>query len=540
MKKNLIYSYFLLLILVLGFLKLTKIQTLAGGYDYYPSGQNYIDTTNHKIETTNNIEYRFVTINPFKIKGEFEYSLFVTFNKFDQILEYEFTFYNIWGEIIELETSYSEIRDEDDRIIGINFVSPKYSSRIKLNVLFKNDINMPANYKEELDYIFVFCEGFDYPALNLTSVPYMGYLETETVEEGEVGFLKTNVDNPITVEEIIASITVIDDFDGDVSDSIIIESNQYSSNSDTLGIYEIILRANDKSNNYSYFKIYIEVEDLTPPDISGKDYYLEFNSKQLDLDEIMANLIISDNYDAYEDLYIEVISNNYSNNFEIVGLYEVIYKVVDLSGNESIKTVVIKVEDNIPPIITGPSTFKKYDNMYIDIYSYIDNYSAFDETDGDITEYIVIIKDEYTEYYNKAGLYEIILSCSDLSGNESEISFIIEVIDNIGPIFIINKALIKIELTKEVISANKIIEVIQEMNEINFSVIEILEDNYSENSDIPGLYNIKLLSGNSTYNIEIEVTETSVLEEIVEIKKPGSFFKKLYQALVDFYRYLFF
>jgi hypothetical protein len=60
------------------------------------------------------------------------------------------------------------------------------------------------------------------------------------VINGFEGVLNVNVDEPITITEIKKLIKAIDEVDGDLTNEIIVESDQYSQNMKTLGAYPIV------------------------------------------------------------------------------------------------------------------------------------------------------------------------------------------------------------------------------------------------------------------------------------------------------------
>ena len=132
---------------------------------------------------------------------------------------------------------------------------------------------------------------------------------------------------------------------------------------------------------------------------------------------------VVDNYDG--DLTDKVdIKNNI--NINKLGEYEVVYSVVDSSGNKNSKSRVVSIVDNIPPVITLKGskniTVKVNGNYEEDGYKAIDNY------DGDLTDKVKVSKNVN---FNKVGTYEITYSVSDSFENVGTNKRIINVIENV-------------------------------------------------------------------------------------------------------------
>ena len=369
--------------------------------------------------------------------------------------------------------------------------------------------------------------------------------DLEPVIEGQYGLYITNVEGPILIEEIMGGLRAFDETDGDVTSSIKIVSDGYSMWRGVIGTYEIVFSANDRALNYTYFTLYVMVVDTTKPVIFGELEVEAMISTLIPLSTIRNGIRIADNYNEKEDLILEVLSDDYTPNYNRVGTYEIVYKCTDMSGNFITESVIVNVSDDIAPVLDGPGEHTKNSHVDTNVSSFISKYTALDETDGDITSRIEIVSDNYSMNQRKVGIWEVVLAVTDTAGNTSTISIYIEVIDDKGPVFYIDKTKIIIDLTYEPVDINTVINYFQSTNIIKEDVvINVIEDTYSINKDKPGTYKLKLGYEENELDIDIEVVERlPELEEIEEVgifKKLANFFVRIWQAIISFFKMLFY
>jgi len=521
-----------------------KVKALANTYDYYPLGSNYIDSNNHLL-IYNTTDVYIKTENPFLIKAGKTYTFFVTFYNDDYIDSYDFKFYDNNNNLIKEDVNYSYKYNNYGYLISISFITPNNAKRLALEIHPKNRHNMDAWIREEIDYFFVLAEGTTYPGSDYESVPYAGpMIDFEPVVEG-VGLYITDINKPISIDEIKASLRAFDENDGDVTSSIIIYSDNYTLNKNKIGTYEVIFKANDTSLNYTYFKVLIKVVDQDPPKITGNFNIIANNNRKLTIQEIYNNIIVNDNYDKRSNILLEVVCDNYSNNYMKVGTYELVIKATDSSGNFTTQNIIIEVKDVLKPKITGPMVHVKSNKISMDLSEFISQYQAFDETDGDISSNIIVVTDNYTLNQYTKGSWNVVLSVKDSSGNEEVITITIEVIDEVGPVFYIDKTKIILDLNANPLSTYDIIDELKKSKMISEDkVIEIVLDEYSNNQNTPGVYKLVLGVDDERMEIEIEVLDKQKQEEMISkdlsfFEKIKMFFKSIYLNLKSFFHKLF-
>ena len=93
------------------------------------------------------------------------------------------------------------------------------------------------------------------------------------VFNGFEGIMTTDVDNPISMDNIKKLIKAVDEVDGDLTNRIVIESDSYSDNSYKVGTYPIIFSVTDNSGNKATITINILVVDTICPVITGSSTF---------------------------------------------------------------------------------------------------------------------------------------------------------------------------------------------------------------------------------------------------------------------------
>ena len=175
-----------------------------------------------------------------------------------------------------------------------------------------------------------------------------------------------------------------------------------------------------------------QTADLIAPSITGTKEFTVPNTNALSIDTIKASLIISDNVDNAEDVYLEVTYDNYSQNYSKPGMYRVCFKATDLSGNSGEFEVKIIVVDRNGPVFYDKynTIIKKYtvlkspDSVLVmsDILGQI---KAVDSVDGRVE--IEVYNDKYTGKGDTEGSYIIMLKATDKSGNVSYLNVNVKV-----------------------------------------------------------------------------------------------------------------
>ncbi len=150
--------------------------------------------------------------------------------------------------------------------------------------------------------------------------------------------------------------------------------------------------------------------------------------------------IIGNHITAYDEIdgdlteNIYVVEDAYSGNEITVGTYSVLLGVNDYSGNEARFELIIKIIDDIPPVIQGPSQVRVELTEAPSIETIIStHYTFFDEYDGPIENY-QIISNSYPLNNHQTGHYQTTVQIEDGAGNTTQRQFNIEVRHSLSPL----------------------------------------------------------------------------------------------------------
>lgn len=284
-------------------------------------------------------------------------------------------------------------------------------------------------------YLDKFYIPFSIPAENFYILLTFNMVISDTINpviNGQTNYI-TNVNNPISEAEIKSGLYAIDNVDGTIpSTAFTLISDDYTSNKNILGVYNIIYKVSDSSGNESQVTVKVHVVDVDKPIISGTSTYTVAYNQTQSLTTILNNLTVADNYQS--GIIPVIVHDNYTPNKTIKGSYEITYKATDSSGNESdIFTVTVTVIDNVKPVISGTSNYTRVYNNKLDLATIKAGLTANDGYDGDITANITLKSDNYTSNYNVLGTYKVIYTVKDNSNNAIDYTVTINVVDTIKP-----------------------------------------------------------------------------------------------------------
>lgn len=149
----------------------------------------------------------------------------------------------------------------------------------------------------------------------------------------------------LTKQEILSNFKIEDNYTLNVSTQI--EGYDFDSEL-KLGKHNITIKASDTSNNISKLETSFKIVDDIPPQIKGPTFINTNINTYLSKEDILANFTPFDEIDS--NLEIEIIEDNYSNNFNQAGEYLICLECKDYSSNKIRKSVIINVSDNSGPV----------------------------------------------------------------------------------------------------------------------------------------------------------------------------------------------
>lgn len=287
---------------------------------------------------------------------------------------------------------------------------------------------------------------------------------------------------------------------------------QGSIDHETLGTYEITYLANDSSNNAAKpITRTVTIVDTTSPIISTQDVYFN-NTVPFTAEDILGQFTATDNYDGDISHLITFVSNDAVGYEDTPGSYGAFVSVEDSSGNKIYSVFDIIVEDSEPPEFIAPTHIYKSLSYITKSDFYLEYIEAHDLVDGELTDSITYIENNYIGNANTEGEYLITLSVKDSANNETLHDLTIHVV-SINPLIIIdNTHFIVSHETK--IDDLDIINTLKQINAIpnDTYVYNSIKNDYIEKFDVIGSYQNEFFlnshSGNDySYNLTFEVID---------------------------------
>lgn len=221
--------------------------------------------------------------------------------------------------------------------------------------------------------------------------------------------------------DLRAGVTAMDDIDGDLTDSIVIDGTVDNA---IPGENNIVYTVEDKSKNKSVVNRIITVVDNIAPILFGvEDCTVEYGSTF----DSKAGVTANDNIDG--DLTSKIVIEGVINT-SILGEQILTYKVTDVANNEASAIRKVTVVDTVKPVFSGIDDLTLNLNENFDA---LEGVTAIDEVDGDLTDLITVEGGDLVDT-SVVKEYQVTYKVSDKSSNETIAVRLISVIDNIPPV----------------------------------------------------------------------------------------------------------
>lgn len=297
-----------------------------------------------------------------------------------------------------------------------------------------------------------------------------------------------NIDTPYTIEEIIrlVDLKAYDDYDGDITHKIIPGTENYLANKSTVGTFYINFSVTNSSNKTTTYKVNVVNKDFQAPTIVGPTNHTISYKESMSNNAILALYTFVDNVD--QELTLSAISSNYETN--TVGTFNFVISATDKSNNNKTINLVLIVNDDIKPVITDNTTGVIMLNYKTTITKelLLQNLTATDEIDGDITSKIEVTNNPIKPILET---YLVTYKVTDKAGNIQTFERNFQVISTDEPTFWVSSNVISIEIINN-LTIDELARIIASYENIILKNYEVLNDNYTTNSNIVGRYNVKL------------------------------------------------
>ena len=318
--------------------------------------------------------------------------------------------------------------------------------------------------------------------------PYIvdGYQYDNIMHDGDKKDLYVNIDDKLTQDQIIEQVKAQDVLGKELK--IIVESSTYQNNK--VGNYSIILKATDSYGLESKIELKVHVIDITAPKIvQNKDVRIPYGQKITE-QELLAYFTITDN--------VGVISNKFilPTGFEFdkalsYGKYNLTLESKDSSSNTKRFSFVVDVYDGTAPVfsrkngqISDPITVGYSESLNYDINNIINLFEAVDAIDGNCDIYL-----KSGRLKMIIGSHVLVLGAKDKVNNESTLSIVVTVVNDIPPIFILSDKIIQTSPARP-LTVEQIKQVLENHILKNDFVknIEFDASEYLNNTDVEGEY----------------------------------------------------
>lgn len=362
------------------------------------------------------------------------------------------------------------------------------------------------------------------------------------VLDGETAFV-TNIDNLISIDDILSRIEAIDAEDGNITHLIQIDSanSTYNSNISTLGTYMLKLYVIDSANNRADLTVHVLVKDIAEPVIIGTKTYTQSYTSKKDVGTILAALSATDNYDP--SVTVKVKTDNYTANYNKVGSYEIIFNATDTSGNEALYTVTVNVVDDVKPVFTGPNTIVKGQTETLLLADILSQVSVNDAVDKNVS--FIVKNDAYTGNGNKVGDWTILLEATDSSGNTATHTITIQVKDNIPPVFYVDNFFIHVD---DIVTLTRqdIIDLLTATGQIQVNATTTFSfplNEYEGNESTPGIYGLMVQTTSvdgttKQVSLAIQVNETDEDPGNIIVEPKKGFFESIWSGIKSVWNWL--
>ncbi|MCK5731952.1 MAG: hypothetical protein KAH13_02970, partial [Tenericutes bacterium] len=246
-----------------------------------------------------------------------------------------------------------------------------------------------------------------------------------------LGIIQAVYPNSYSANDILALLSASDNYDGDISSEIILETDGYTTNSNIVGTYQMEFSVSDSSGNSQTYYQNIEVVDNEGPIISGVTSIAIGYDSVITEEELIGNLSIADNYDEVSSLELVLENDTYSGNTNNLGTYEMEFSVTDSSNNITYQTVTLEVVDQIGPVVYfNSSIIQTYNDTVMALPDFLQLLKKTNEIDGLKDYYVTIRYDSYTRNASTPGTYHISLNLKDEFGEEFDKDFEVRVVQH--------------------------------------------------------------------------------------------------------------
>jgi hypothetical protein len=272
----------------------------------------------------------------------------------------------------------------------------------------------------------------------------------------------------------------------------------------TLGTYQLRICVSDQSLNTTCMDSKIDVIDTTSPEIQVVTYtpIIEVHSVYDQHDFYQYIINVNDNYDS---LTIQDVDIQTDIRLDIIGQYYITYQLVDTSFNEVEVRLKVEVKDTIAPEVTIKEA------LMIEVFSSLKPWSLYFEIrDNNDDETRLDIRFESDVDTSILGTYTLEVIVKDISKNEANYLFFVEVIDRTPPEITFDDAIIITNFKQP--KYTSIIPIQDNYDAFNTLSIEINDSHIDY--DKVGSYIIEIIITDRSLNVTSQLIDVFIIDII--------------------------
>lgn len=232
------------------------------------------------------------------------------------------------------------------------------------------------------------------------------------------------------LEAFRKTLTVSDNYDTMSLADIKIKTDNYTTNKNKLGTYNVVFEATDKSGNVGTFTKPIQVYDNVSPVFSGTSSLTKSYTTHLTVADILKDVSANDEIDGNLTGKILIVADTFTGKANKVGNYELKLSVKDNAGNISYRTIPIKVTDDQLPNwwITNGVTINLTADATLTRTQIVEVLKNSGQVVASSNARVSYTIDTYTDNIGKAGLYTLAFTVSNTNGVENSYTYGVNVL----------------------------------------------------------------------------------------------------------------
>ena len=349
------------------------------------------------------------------------------------------------------------------------------------------------------------------------SFDFYGVVKGNQIHDGQTAEIYINVDDPLSIEQIMANVTAQDLLGESVAVNCTAEEKA-KYNSANIGTYKITVTATDQYGQTATCYLNIHVVDTVAPTISLVKAFDFTVGSTLQFSKISEYISITDNGtshggtigNASYTIDGQAFTSDKTWGAGDVGNHTIKVTVADSSGNSATKEFSITVRDTQAPVITMRDGGDG--NLLIGLsrvlnFTKSEFLALFQATDNVTPANEIVMDVEGSFIPSKVGAYDIVVTATDKAGNVGKYTCHVTVDADLPPVFILSDALVG-ATAQNPLSSSHIQTIVVNALYAGRSVSNVLIDDskYQANATTPGSYPV-------TYSVQVKNADDSVTTE---------------------------